>query len=77
MTVNYCSILTLEIIGFFTAVIYHGKLPQYFNPRNNSFFTTVIYHGNLPWYFYNIDPILPAISRLSYDSFQELNTLAY
>ncbi len=30
MTVNYCSILTLEIIGFFTAVIYHGKLPWYF-----------------------------------------------
>jgi hypothetical protein len=29
-TVNYCGILTLEIIGFFTAVIYHGKLPWYF-----------------------------------------------
>jgi hypothetical protein len=30
MTVNYHSILTLEIIGFFTAEIYHGKLPRYF-----------------------------------------------
>ena len=30
LTVYYCSILTLEIIGFFTAVIYHGKLTQYF-----------------------------------------------
>ena len=30
MTVNYCSILTLEIIGFFTVVIYYGKLPWYF-----------------------------------------------
>ena len=30
MTVNYGGILTLEIIVFFTAVIYHGKLPQYF-----------------------------------------------
>jgi hypothetical protein len=30
MTANYCGILTLEIIGFFTALIYHGKLPQYF-----------------------------------------------
>ncbi len=30
MTVNYCSILTQEIIGFFTAVIYHGILLQYF-----------------------------------------------
>jgi hypothetical protein len=30
MTVNYRSILTLEMIGFFTAVIYHGKLLQYF-----------------------------------------------
>ncbi len=37
MTVNYCSltvnyhgILTLEIIGFFAVVIYHGKLPRYF-----------------------------------------------
>jgi hypothetical protein len=30
MTVNYLGILTLEIIGFFTEVIYHGKLPRYF-----------------------------------------------
>jgi hypothetical protein len=30
MTVNYCGILTLEIKVVFTAVIYHGKLPQYF-----------------------------------------------
>jgi hypothetical protein len=30
MTVYTCRILTPEIIGFFTAVIYHGKLPQYF-----------------------------------------------
>jgi len=30
MTVNYCGILTLEIIGFFTTVIYHGILPWYF-----------------------------------------------
>jgi hypothetical protein len=30
MTVNYHGILTIEIIGFFTAVIYHGKLPWYF-----------------------------------------------
>ncbi len=30
MIVNYSDILTLEIIGFFTALIYHGKLPQYF-----------------------------------------------
>jgi hypothetical protein len=30
MTVNYHSILTLEIIGFFPAVIHHGKLPWYF-----------------------------------------------
>ncbi len=30
MTVNYRSILTLEIIGFFTEVIYHGKLLRYF-----------------------------------------------
>ncbi len=30
MAVNYRSILTLEIIGFFTAVIFHGKLPRYF-----------------------------------------------
>jgi len=29
MTVNYHGILTLEIIGFFTTVIYHGKLPWY------------------------------------------------
>jgi hypothetical protein len=30
MTVNYCNILTLKIIGFFTAVIDNGKLPWYF-----------------------------------------------
>jgi hypothetical protein len=30
MTVNYHGILTLEIIGFFTAVIYDGKLRRYF-----------------------------------------------
>ncbi len=30
MTVNYRSILTLEIIGFFTTVIYHVKLQKYF-----------------------------------------------
>ncbi len=30
MTVNYRGILTLEIIGYFTAVIYYGKLPRYF-----------------------------------------------
>ena len=30
MTVNYHGILTLEIIGFFTMVIYHGKLLRYF-----------------------------------------------
>ncbi len=30
MTVNYRVILTLEIIGLFTKVIYLGKLPQYF-----------------------------------------------
>jgi hypothetical protein len=30
MTVNYEGILTIEIIGVFTAVIYHGKLPWYF-----------------------------------------------
>jgi hypothetical protein len=30
MTVNYHGILTLEIIGFFTVVIYHGKLLRYF-----------------------------------------------
>ncbi len=30
MTVNYQGILTLEIIGFFTAVIYHVKLQRYF-----------------------------------------------
>jgi hypothetical protein len=30
MTVNYRGILTLEIIGFFTTIIYHGKSPLYF-----------------------------------------------
>jgi hypothetical protein len=30
MTVNYHGILTLEIIGFFTMVIYHEKLSQQF-----------------------------------------------
>jgi hypothetical protein len=30
MTVNYRRILTLEIIGFLTAVIYDGKLRRYF-----------------------------------------------
>jgi hypothetical protein len=30
MTVNYHGILTLKVIGFFTVVIYHGKLPRYF-----------------------------------------------
>ncbi len=29
MTVNYRGILTLEILSFFTVVIYHGKLPRY------------------------------------------------
>ncbi len=28
--VNYCGIWTLEKVGFFTAVIYHGKLLWYF-----------------------------------------------
>ena len=67
LTINYCGILTLEIIGFFTAVIYHGKLPRYFynigsklpqylNPRKSRVFTAVINHGKLPHYFYNIVP---------------------
>jgi hypothetical protein len=30
MIVNYHGILSLEIIGFFAVVIYHGKLPRYF-----------------------------------------------
>jgi hypothetical protein len=30
LTVHYRGILTLEIIGFFTAVIYHGTLLRYF-----------------------------------------------
>jgi hypothetical protein len=30
MTINYCGILTLEIICFYTPIIYHGKLPWYF-----------------------------------------------
>jgi hypothetical protein len=30
MIVNYCCILTLGVIGIFTAAINHGKLPRYF-----------------------------------------------
>ncbi len=30
MTVNYPGIFTLEITGFFTVVIYHGRLTRYF-----------------------------------------------
>jgi hypothetical protein len=29
MTANYSGILALEIIGFFTSVIYNEKLPQW------------------------------------------------
>ncbi len=58
MTVNYLDILTLEIIGFFTAVIYHGKLLQYFIALAPGFisvsnFGTVFkilhYHRDLRW----------------------------
>jgi hypothetical protein len=48
MTVNYRSILTLEIIGFFTTVIYNSKLPQYFyntgpwNHRNLSLSALIV-----------------------------------
>jgi hypothetical protein len=48
MTVNYCSILTLEIIVFFTVVIYHGKLISIFitlapGPNVIKLFTFVVY----------------------------------
>ncbi len=39
MTVNYSGILTLEIIVFFTTVIYHGKFLRYFyniGPRQHN-----------------------------------------
>jgi hypothetical protein len=48
MTVNYRGILTLEIIGFFIAVIYHATLPQYFyntgpwNHRNLSLSALIV-----------------------------------
>ncbi len=48
MTVNYEGIVTLEIIGVFTAVIYHGKLPWYFyniGPRNHNLIKLFIQGG--------------------------------
>jgi hypothetical protein len=50
MTVNYHGILTLEIIGFLTAVIYHGKLPQYFyniGPWSQCYKTFIYCHSTV------------------------------
>ncbi len=45
LAVNYCSIWTLEKVGFFTAAIYHGKLMQYFYNTWGLCYKT-IYRGN-------------------------------
>jgi hypothetical protein len=49
MTVNYRDILTLEIIGFYTAVIYDGKLPWYFyniGPGFTNFVAKIFFSTN-------------------------------